>query len=57
MQIWPAIDLLDGKCVRLEQGDYARQTVFGDDPAAMSSLAGQINQKLNAAKTAAQINQ
>ncbi len=36
MQIWPAIDLLDGKCVRLEQGDYARQTVFGDDPAAMA---------------------
>jgi len=32
MQIWPAIDLRDGKCVRLEQGDYARETVFGDDP-------------------------
>src|SRR5215213_10982538 len=34
MQIWPAIDLLGGKCVRLEQGDYARETVFSDDPAA-----------------------
>jgi phosphoribosylformimino-5-aminoimidazole carboxamide ribotide isomerase len=33
MQIWPAIDLLGGKCVRLEQGDYRRETVFADDPA------------------------
>jgi phosphoribosylformimino-5-aminoimidazole carboxamide ribotide isomerase len=32
MQIWPAIDLRDGRCVRLEQGDYSRETVFGDDP-------------------------
>jgi phosphoribosylformimino-5-aminoimidazole carboxamide ribotide isomerase len=30
MQVWPAIDLLDGKCVRLQQGDYDRNTVFGD---------------------------
>lgn len=36
MQVWPAIDLRDGKCVRLVQGDYARETVFGDDPAAMA---------------------
>ncbi len=36
MQIWPAIDLRGGKCVRLEQGDYARETVFGDDPVAMA---------------------
>lgn len=33
MQILPAIDLRGGKCVRLQQGDYDRQTVFGDDPA------------------------
>ena len=36
MQIWPAIDLLGGKCVRLEQGDYARETVFSDDPVAVA---------------------
>ena len=36
MQIWPAIDLRGGKCVRLEQGDYQRETVFGDDPASMA---------------------
>ena len=36
MQIWPAIDLRGGKCVRLQQGDYDRETVFGEDPAAMA---------------------
>ena len=36
MQIWPAIDLRGGKCVRLQQGDYGRETVFGQDPAAMA---------------------
>lgn len=36
MQIWPAIDLRGGKCVRLRQGDYQRETIFGDDPAAMA---------------------
>jgi phosphoribosylformimino-5-aminoimidazole carboxamide ribotide isomerase len=36
VQIWPAIDLRGGKCVRLKQGDYQRETVFGEDPAAMA---------------------
>jgi phosphoribosylformimino-5-aminoimidazole carboxamide ribotide isomerase len=36
MRIWPAIDLRGGKCVRLAQGDYRRETVYGDDPAAMA---------------------
>ncbi len=36
MQIWPAIDLLGGKCVRLEQGDYAKETVFSDNPVAIA---------------------
>jgi phosphoribosylformimino-5-aminoimidazole carboxamide ribotide isomerase len=36
MLILPAIDLRGGKCVRLKQGDYARETVFGDDPVAMA---------------------
>ncbi|HEY7155094.1 MAG TPA: HisA/HisF-related TIM barrel protein, partial [Gemmataceae bacterium] len=34
--ILPAIDLRGGQCVRLRQGDYAQETVFGDDPAAMA---------------------
>ena len=36
MQVIPAIDLRGGQCVRLRQGDYAQETVFGDDPAAMA---------------------
>lgn len=36
MEIWPAIDIRGGKCVRLQQGDYGRETVFGEDPAAMA---------------------
>jgi phosphoribosylformimino-5-aminoimidazole carboxamide ribotide isomerase len=36
MEIWPAIDLRGGKCVRLKQGDYAQETVYGDDPAEMA---------------------
>jgi phosphoribosylformimino-5-aminoimidazole carboxamide ribotide isomerase len=33
MLILPSIDLKDGKCVRLYQGDYAQMTVYSDDPA------------------------
>ena len=36
MEIWPAIDLRGGRCVRLEQGDFGRETIFGDDPAEMA---------------------
>jgi phosphoribosylformimino-5-aminoimidazole carboxamide ribotide isomerase len=36
MQIYPAIDIRGGKCVRLRQGDYNNETVFGDDPVAMA---------------------
>lgn len=36
MRIWPAIDLRGGNCVRLRQGDYAQETVFGNDPTAMA---------------------
>ena len=33
MQVWPAIDLRGGKCVRLRQGDYQQETVFAQSPA------------------------
>lgn len=36
MQIWPAIDLRGGMCVRLRQGDYQQETIYGDDPAEMA---------------------
>jgi phosphoribosylformimino-5-aminoimidazole carboxamide ribotide isomerase len=35
MLILPAIDLRGGQCVRLRQGDYQQETVFGADPAAL----------------------
>ncbi|ANU11596.1 1-(5-phosphoribosyl)-5-[(5-phosphoribosylamino)methylideneamino]imidazole-4-carboxamide isomerase [Planococcus antarcticus DSM 14505] len=34
--IYPAIDLRDGKCVRLFQGDYAQETIYGDSPVDMA---------------------
>ncbi|MEZ6066390.1 MAG: 1-(5-phosphoribosyl)-5-[(5-phosphoribosylamino)methylideneamino]imidazole-4-carboxamide isomerase [Planctomycetaceae bacterium] len=36
LEILPAIDLRGGRCVRLRQGDYNQETVFGDDPVAMA---------------------
>ncbi len=36
MDLYAAIDVRDGKCVRLVQGDYARETVYGGDPVAVA---------------------
>lgn len=36
MLIFPAIDLLDGRCVRLRQGRFDDPTVYADDPAAVA---------------------
>lgn len=36
MLILPAIDIRGGRCVRLIQGDYSRETVFADNPASMA---------------------
>ena len=38
MDFLPAIDILDGKVVRLRQGDYNQVTVYNDDPAAQAQL-------------------
>ncbi len=37
MKIIPAIDIRQGKCVRLYQGDYNNETVFSDNPAKVAS--------------------
>lgn len=37
MEVIPAIDLLDGKCVRLVQGDYEQKRVFDDDPVGVAA--------------------
>jgi phosphoribosylformimino-5-aminoimidazole carboxamide ribotide isomerase len=44
-EIIPAIDLRGGKCVRLLQGDYDRETVYGEDPAAMALHWQQLGAK------------
>ncbi|HUS61175.1 MAG TPA: 1-(5-phosphoribosyl)-5-[(5-phosphoribosylamino)methylideneamino]imidazole-4-carboxamide isomerase [Acidimicrobiales bacterium] len=36
MDLFAAIDLRDGRCVRLHQGDFAQETVYGDDPIAVA---------------------
>lgn len=36
MHLYPAIDLRDGKCVRLYQGDYNQETIYGDDPVSVA---------------------
>ncbi|WP_199426496.1 1-(5-phosphoribosyl)-5-[(5-phosphoribosylamino)methylideneamino]imidazole-4-carboxamide isomerase [Thermaerobacillus caldiproteolyticus] len=36
--IYPAIDMRGGKCVRLLQGDYNKETVYGDSPVDMAAL-------------------
>jgi phosphoribosylformimino-5-aminoimidazole carboxamide ribotide isomerase len=41
MLLIPAIDMKDGQCVRLKQGDMDQTTVFGEDPAACRQRLGQ----------------
>jgi len=36
MELYPAIDIRGGACVRLAQGDFARESVYGADPVAMA---------------------
>jgi len=36
MEIIPAVDIKDGRCVRLYQGDYSQETVFSEDPVAVA---------------------
>ena len=36
MLILPAIDIRNGKCVRLQQGDYSQETVYGESPVEMA---------------------
>jgi phosphoribosylformimino-5-aminoimidazole carboxamide ribotide isomerase len=44
-EVIPAIDLRGGKCVRLFQGDYAQETIYGEDPVAMALHWQQLGAK------------
>lgn len=37
MDLYPAIDLRGGNCVRLYQGDYGQETIYGDDPVSQAT--------------------
>ncbi|NQU88065.1 MAG: 1-(5-phosphoribosyl)-5-[(5-phosphoribosylamino)methylideneamino]imidazole-4-carboxamide isomerase [Mariniphaga sp.] len=38
IEIIPAIDIIDGKCVRLSQGDYSRKTVYNENPLEVAKM-------------------
>ena len=38
IEIIPAIDLIDGKCVRLSQGDYAQKTIYNENPLEVAKM-------------------
>ena len=38
MEIIPAIDIIDGKCVRLTQGDYNQKTIYNEDPLEVAQM-------------------
>ena len=62
MDLFPAIDLRGGKAVRLLQGDYAQETVYGDDPVALAESFAAAGAKwihvvdLDAARTGDPVN-
>lgn len=45
IEIIPAIDVIDGKCVRLTHGDFARKTVYSDDPLEIAKRFESIGSK------------
>ncbi len=45
IELIPAIDLIDGKCVRLTQGDYNRKKVYNEDPVAQAQEFEQLGFK------------
>jgi FAD/FMN-containing dehydrogenase len=55
MLLIPAIDLKDGQCVRLKQGDMDQSTTFGEDPAVMGMLPAPVRVKLQKPQERARI--
>ena len=45
IELIPAIDLIDGKCVRLTKGDYAQQKIYNEDPVAQAQEFEQLGFK------------
>lgn len=45
IEIIPAIDIIDGKCVRLTEGDYSKKTVYSNDPVSVAKSFEQAGVK------------
>lgn len=45
IEIIPAIDLIDGKCVRLSQGDYAQKTIYNENPLEVAKMFADVGIK------------
>ena len=45
MEIIPAIDIINGQCVRLEKGDYARKKTYHEDPIAVAKTFEEVGLK------------
>ena len=45
IELIPAIDIIDGKCVRLTKGDYDSKTVYNDDPVRQAQAFEQMGFK------------
>jgi phosphoribosylformimino-5-aminoimidazole carboxamide ribotide isomerase len=62
MDLYPAIDLRDGRLVRLAQGDYGAETIYGNDPVAVAADFAQAGARwihvvdLDAARTGEPVN-
>lgn len=62
MDLFPAIDLRGGRCVRLVEGDFDQETVYGDDPVAVARSFAEAGARwihvvdLDAAKTGEPVN-
>ena len=62
MDLYPAIDLRAGRCVRLVEGDFSQETVYGDDPVAVARAFARAGARwihvvdLDAARTSDPVN-
>ena len=45
IELIPAIDIIDGKCVRLTKGDYGQKKVYNDDPVAQAKEFEKLGMK------------
>ena len=50
MKIFPAIDLKDGKCVRLTKGDFEKINIYNEDPISQAEIFFNVSMHNNKSK-------